>query len=79
MKTLASICCVLGLLWVMPLALAADEKTTDAEPSMDFLEFLGEWEDAQGNWQDPFEDEPPPDKADVPVPVTQVEQNDETH
>ena len=76
---MAFICCALGLLWVTPLALAADEQTSDEKPSMDFLEFLGEWEDAQGNWHDPFEDETPQDKADVPVAETQVEQNDETH
>ena len=79
MKTVAFICCALGLLLVNPMALAVDEKASDETPSMDFLEFLDEWEDAQGNWQDPFDDETPGDKPDVQVPDTQVEQNDETH
>jgi len=66
-----------GLLLVTPMALAADEAP-DETPSLDFLEFLGEWEDAQGNWQDPLEYEIPEDRLDAQIPDTNVEQNDET-
>lgn len=33
--------------------LAAGTAAGDTPPPADFLEFLGEWEDSQGNWQDP--------------------------
>lgn len=38
------------LLLLTSSALAAAAE--DASPSMDFLEFLGEWEDADGTWMD---------------------------
>jgi len=68
----------LALFLVMPVALDANERQ-DTLPSEAFLEFLGEWEDAQGNWQDPFADANPEDQSGTQVPVTKVEQNDETH
>lgn len=33
---------------------AAESVVEDKLPAAEFLEFLGEWEDAQGNWQDPM-------------------------
>ncbi|MBF8269099.1 MAG: hypothetical protein HW386_808 [Gammaproteobacteria bacterium] len=39
---------------VSTLAYAADEPVTE-EPAPDFIEFLGEWETADGEWVDPNE------------------------
>ncbi len=36
-----------------------DETTAGADLPTAFLEFLGEWEDQQGNWQDPLEFDDP--------------------
>ena len=33
---------------------AAESVVEDKLPPADFLEFLGEWEDPHGNWQDPM-------------------------
>lgn len=61
---------------IAPLTLAVD--TMQDEISLqEFFEFLGEWEDEQGNWQDPLEYETPEDKLNAQVPGTNVEQNDE--
>lgn len=61
-----------------PMTLADDEIGDDV-PSPAFLEFLGEWEDAQGDWQDPLEYVTPDDDLGTQVPGANVEQNDETH
>ncbi|VAW74713.1 hypothetical protein MNBD_GAMMA14-1072 [hydrothermal vent metagenome] len=66
----------LGLLLIMPMVWAAEEVPDDV-PSLDFLEFLGEWEDEQGNWQGPLDDEIPEDRVKTQVPDTKVERNDE--
>ena len=63
---------------VVPAASAVEEAQDEAL-SQAFLEFLGEWEDEQGNWQDPLEYETPEDAQDVQLPGENVEQNDETH
>jgi hypothetical protein len=34
---------------------AEEQMTNETMPSMDFLEFLGEWETEQGEWIDPLE------------------------
>ena len=47
-----STCCYL-LLCVVPFVLADDEFNSTAFPSLDFLEFIGEWETEQGEWIDP--------------------------
>ena len=36
-------------------SLHADEATNEEMPSMEFLEFLGEWETEEGEWIDPLE------------------------
>ncbi len=36
-------------------ALAGDAGDSDQPVDEAFLMFLGEWEDGQGNWQDPLE------------------------
>ena len=33
---------------------AAEPSLAESNLSAGFLEFLGEWEDSQGNWQDPM-------------------------
>ncbi len=66
----------LGLLLMIPMVPAAGE-VQDETPSLDFLEFLGEWEDEQGNWQDPLEYEDPGQALSVQIPDTNVEQNNE--
>ncbi len=66
----------LGLLLITPMTLAAGDVQDEA-PSLDFLEFLGEWEDAQGNWQDPLEYEDPEAALNAQRPDTNVEQNNE--
>jgi len=38
----------------MPL-LAEEQVQNEEVPSMDFLEFLGEWETEEGDWIDPVE------------------------
>jgi len=49
----ASTCCL--LLFCSMSSLFAEEQTNnEAKPSMDFLEFLGEWETEKGDWIDPF-------------------------
>ena len=40
---------VVSLLLAMPLA-----SEEEQEVSMEFLEFLGEWENPDGSWQDPL-------------------------
>ena len=72
--------CSRGLaLCLVAAALPAAENTQDEDLSQAFLEFLGEWEDEQGNWQDPLEYETPEEMPVMPEPGKQVEQNDETH
>lgn len=63
-------------LCLVVVAAQAAENTQDEDLSQAFLEFLGEWEDEQGNWQDPLEYETP---EETPERGKQVEQNDETH
>ena len=36
-------------------SLHAEESSTTESPSIDFLEFLGEWETEDGEWIDPVE------------------------
>ena len=48
----ASACLMLMLCSLKPLF--AEEQTVEKEsPSMEFLEFLGEWETTDGEWIDP--------------------------
>ncbi len=68
----------LALCLVAPAAPATD-NAQDEDLSQAFLEFLGDWEDEKGNWQDPLEYETPVDATAVPEPELNVEQNDETH
>ena len=52
MNCKVSVCFMLMLYSNLPLF--AEEQTVDeAIPSMEFLEFLGEWETEQGEWIDP--------------------------
>jgi len=67
----------LALSLITPLTLAVDTMQDEAS-LQDFFEFLGEWEDEQGNWQDPLEYETPEDKLSAQVPESKVEQNNET-
>jgi hypothetical protein len=46
-KRLIVVCMLLPAL--LPIAMAAEE------PSLELLEFLGDWETADGEWQDPLE------------------------
>jgi len=34
---------------------ATEDSEQDAAPDIELLEFLGEWEDPQGNWLDPVQ------------------------
>ncbi len=68
--------CGLCLLLIAPLTLATEDDRNQLL-SQDFLEFLGEWEDEQGNWQDPLEYETPEDSLNRQVSGSNVEQNDE--
>jgi len=43
----------LWLLLVITLLSASLLAEDDIPPSLELLEFLGSWEDAQGNWVDP--------------------------
>ena len=44
------------LLFLSMTQLFAEEETnTESMPSVEFLEFLGEWETEQGEWLDPVE------------------------
>lgn len=45
---------MLLLLSISPL-FAEEQTSTESMPSIDFLEFLGEWETEQGEWIDPIE------------------------
>ena len=48
---------LLTMLTFSPITIAESHANGPA-PSLDFLEFLGEWQDSDGNWIDPadFED-----------------------
>lgn len=39
----------------MPSLLAEEQLNNEQMPSMDFIEFLGEWETEQGEWIDPVD------------------------
>ena len=56
----AAVSAALGLL-VVASAMAEEPLAERSEPALSaaFLEFLGEWEDQQGNWQDPMEFDDP--------------------
>lgn len=43
------------LLLSMTQLFAEEETNTESMPSVEFLEFLGEWETEQGEWIDPNE------------------------
>lgn len=43
------------LLCSMSLLFAEEQTSTETMPSMEFLEFLGEWETEDGEWIDPVE------------------------
>ncbi len=45
---------VLGVLSLSPGAMAGDEEDAQA-PDLALLEFLGSWEDADGEWIDPLQ------------------------
>jgi len=34
---------------------ANENQTNDETPSLEFLEFLGSWEDSEGQWIDPYQ------------------------
>ena len=48
---------LLTMLTISPFTIA-DSYSNGQAPSLDFLEFLGEWQDSEGKWIDPtdFED-----------------------
>ncbi|TCK16999.1 hypothetical protein DFR30_0219 [Thiogranum longum] len=66
-------------LCLMAAAAPAADDAQGEDLSQAFLEFLGEWEDEKGDWQDPLEYETPVDAPAVPEPKLNVEQSDETH
>jgi hypothetical protein len=41
------------------LAAEAKKKEPEESPSVEMLEFLGEWQTREGDWFDPTETEPP--------------------
>lgn len=44
------------LVYLLTLLLAATVYADEAQaPSVEFLEFMGEWETSDGQWQDPIE------------------------
>ena len=47
--------CLLFFLSFMTSLFAEELMDSETMPSMDFLEFLGEWETEQGEWIDPLE------------------------
>jgi len=49
-RTASALVCLFSSVTLQAAETAADEPTLPAG----FLEFLGEWEDAKGNWQDPM-------------------------
>lgn len=46
----ASVCAMVFFCLIS--SLFAEERTNEETPSMDFLEFLGDWETEQGEWVD---------------------------
>lgn len=46
--------CGTALLLFAPV-LAADEKEENEMPDIEFLEFLGTWQDSDGKWVDPMQ------------------------
>lgn len=54
MRYLASACFIF-LLCSMSLSFAEEPIKSEAMPSIEFLEFLGEWETEEGDWIDPVE------------------------
>ncbi len=63
----------LALLLVLQLSAAYAEES-NAPPDADLLEFLGEWETADGDWFDPL-----PDTTEIqPVHQDKEKQNDDT-
>ncbi|MBL1141699.1 MAG: hypothetical protein HND53_06670 [Proteobacteria bacterium] len=46
---------VLFFLLLCPVSsLLAEQQTNESLPSLDFLEFIGEWETEEGEWLDPI-------------------------
>lgn len=43
------------LISVMPVTHAFDHESETGAPSMELLEFLGEWETKDGSWMDPLQ------------------------
>lgn len=43
------------ILYSMSSLFAEEQKNNEAMPSIEFLEFLGEWETEDGEWIDPIE------------------------
>jgi len=43
------------LLISMPSLFADEQTNTEVIPTIDFLEFLGDWETEEGEWLDPME------------------------
>jgi len=61
---------------ITTLVYAADESVAE-DPATDFIEFLGEWETADGEWIDPNELETVDDtQADVDLDLVPVEGQD---
>ena len=57
-----------------PLTPSAQEAIFSDAPSLEFLEFLGEWEDSEGEWIDPNQfDEDYYASSDVPEEENKVE------
>ncbi len=67
---------VLGLLSLLPGVMAAEEDTQ--APNLALLEFLGSWEDADGEWIDPLQmlDALEAEEAET-VPTPAEEENDD--
>lgn len=68
-QTVSALVCLFGCMTLCASESAVEHTALPAE----FLEFLGEWEDSQGNWQDPMVFEGPEWKS----LDDEVEQQDE--
>ncbi len=71
----------MGLLVALAAPALALDDSDPASLSEAFLEFLGEWEDDRGEWQDPLEYETPdvPGMARVPEQDGDAEYDDESN
>lgn len=55
MKTYTASTCFMLLSFSMPTLFAGEQNANEEIPSIEFLEFIGEWETEQGEWIDPVE------------------------